>query len=268
MSGLLVPERHFFVESAGARLACFDLGGSGQAALLLHGLYGASHEWRKTASWLKHSFHVFALDQRGHGKSSKGLNEGNLDNLALDVVSVIEHLGFPVLLIGQSFGGLVALIVAGRRPEIVARLVLIEVHASSGPSGTSWLLKWPASFPSRGAAIRFFESQGLDAETWFQGLQERCGSYWPRFSRSDVLEMEKSLHIYDYRPECAMIRASTLVVAGSNSWLDPKGTRAVAGLIPGARYAEIGGAGHDVHLDRPNAFRDVVRTFLEESACS
>lgn len=258
----MVLEQPFFVESPGARLACFDLGGSGQPALLLHGLYGASHEWEQTASWLTQSHHVFAVDHRGHGESSRGLNESSLDNLAADVMSVIECLKFPVLLLGQSIGGLVALIVAARRPDLVAQLVLVEVHAVSGSPGESWLARWPESFPNRAAAMRFFDSHGLDAVTWIHGLENRSGAYWPRFNRDDVLAMERTLNVYDYRPECAMIRASTLAVAGAKSWLDPKGTRDVAEMISGARYAQIGEAGHDVHLERPGAFEEAVQLFL------
>lgn len=257
------PTHHFFVDSAGVRIACFDLGGCGQPALLLHGLYGASHEWQETASWLKQTHHVFAIDHRGHGKSSKRLNDASLGALAGDVVSVIESLGSPVFLLGQSIGALIAVMVAGQRPDLVSRLVLIEVHVSSGPPVESWLSKWPKSFADQAEAMSFFESQGLDAETWFDGLVKRHGAYWPKFNRKAMRAIERNLSAYDYRSECSRISAPTLVVAGSRSWLEQRGGQEAASLISGARFSEIQGAGHDVHLDSPSAFREAVRSFID-----
>lgn len=249
----------FRVESDGAQIACFDLGGSGQPAILLHGLYGAHHEWTTTAAWLSKSHHVFAIDQRGHGESSKGLDDLSLDALAADVLAVIDRVGAPVLLLGQSMGALVALIVAGRWPELVSRLILVEVNASGDSHGESWLSQWPPSFQDLAEATTFFEHQRLDAATWVKVLEEKDGVFRPSFSPSDMLAIEDHLKRYDYRAECARISAPTLVVAGAKSWLDQRKTREVAALIAGAKYVEVDGAGHDVHLDAPDDFRRVVQ---------
>ena len=52
-------------------LSLLDFGGNGPPVLLLHGLAGHAAEWRETASWMADGHHVLALDERGHGHSTR-----------------------------------------------------------------------------------------------------------------------------------------------------------------------------------------------------
>ena len=58
-------------ERDGVELACLDFGGSGSPVLLLHGLAGHVGEWSETAGWMVREHRVVALDERGHGRSTR-----------------------------------------------------------------------------------------------------------------------------------------------------------------------------------------------------
>ena len=161
-------------------------------------------------------------------------------------------------------GALNALVLAARRPDLVAQLVLVEAYAwnYASPSADDWSATWPVPFGSLDEARVYFDSKGLDGKTWAQSLEARADGYWPRFHPEDMVEISRHGSPYDYRAECAKIIAPTLVVGGSRTWLDPLKIREVASLIRNARYIELD-AGHDVHLDNPVAFENTVRNFLD-----
>lgn len=258
--------KRFFVDSANVQLAGLDYGGSGPPAMLLHGLYGNAHEWREVASWLTDTHHVFALDQRGHGQSAKGLADFSREAFVDDAVNTIEHLDLgPVLLIGQSMGALNALVLAARAPDLVAALILVETCARGGEAETStadWISEWPVPFKSLKDATEYFARQGMSADVWLASLVKHEDGYWPNFRNEDMRAISRHLTLYDFRSECRLISARTLVVGGSRSWLDRAGVQEVAQLIPSAEFMEIANAGHDVHLDAPDEFRQAVKRFI------
>src|SRR5271166_2589589 len=128
----MMVESRFVFQNRDVRLSCVDFGGDGTGVLLLHGLCGCADEWRATAAWLRDEHHVFALDQRGHGSSKKAVKDYTLEAYATDAIAAIEHLQEgPMTLIGQSMGGVHALIAAARRPDLCRALIVIEATAWS-----------------------------------------------------------------------------------------------------------------------------------------
>lgn len=248
----------------GVRLSCLQFGGAGPAALILHGLYGRALEWRTTAEWLMESHEVFALDQRGHGESAKHLSDVSRDSQVNDVVAVIQAMDRgPVLLIGQSMGGLTALLAAARHPDLVSRLIIIEATSYGGGGGESWLSRWPLPFANLDRARAFFRSQGVNEDVWVKVLQKSDDGYWPEFYAHDMEAAAADIcNGYDYRDECSLIRCPVLVVGGGRSWMDQRPVQELASGIPGATYVCIQVAGHDVHLDAPDALRSVTERFL------
>jgi pimeloyl-ACP methyl ester carboxylesterase len=127
---------HLFVEVAGARIHLLDFGGSGRPVILLHGVLGQAWMWHDAAPGLTAAGRVLALDLRGYGDSQWASDGYTTDGHADDVEAVIEALGSDVDLVGFSWGGLVALAVAARRPELVRRLAMIDIPPSSRQSDT------------------------------------------------------------------------------------------------------------------------------------
>lgn len=250
-------------------LSCLDFGGSGPAALLLHGLAGHAGEWRATASWLSERRRVIALDLRAHGHSTTDPQDVSPDAHAEDVGWVAEQLagGGPLSLIGQSLGANLAILVASRRPDLVRELVVAEGYPDADPrreasaSIERRLGSWPLPFPSRADAVAFFGG-GPRGEAWADGLVERAGGLDRRF-RPDLLvrTLTEALAV-DRWAEWEGIAARALVVRGSEGQFTEEAMRAMVGRARDASYAEIAGAGHEVHLERPRAWREVLEAFL------
>jgi pimeloyl-ACP methyl ester carboxylesterase len=259
----------------GVRLTCRDFGGGGPSALLLHGLAGHTDEWVQTASWLTARCRVVALDARGHGRSERFPDDVSRGAVVADAVFVVEQLRLrPVVVVGQSVGGLTALSLAARRPELVRGLVLVDASPSGGGEGVEEavsataraLREWPPSFGSRSDAQAFFAERfggGLAAEAWTSGL-ERVGNGWqPRF---DVEVMAQTLRDAISVPsweEWDSITCPTLVVRAGNGMVEPETAKEMTERLSRAQLVEIADAAHDVHLDRPDEWREALTGFLD-----
>jgi len=162
----------------GARLWCLERDGPGPAVVLLHGLAGYAEEWAETTSWLSEAYRVVAVEQRGHGRSERAPADTSPGAFVTDAGMWIERLGLgPAVVVGQSFGGLIAFLLAARRPELVRGLVVVEATPAADPdaSGTvrRWLESWPLPFASREQALTFFGEDTPWAVAWVAGLEER-----------------------------------------------------------------------------------------------
>jgi len=260
--------RRLYLDVRDARLCCVDFGGEGPPVLLLHGLAGRANEWRSAAVWMAEGYRVLALDQRGHGMSDKGLRDYSRKAYVDDVVAVIQRLGLgPVVLVGQSMGGLNAFLAAARRPDLVRALVVVE--ASPGdpvpevPERVgAWLDSWPVPFPTLADARAFFGGDTLYAQTWLEVLEEHPEGYRPQFRREDMLASVSDIAERDYWDEWDRVRCPTLGVGGARGYVAEDELREMARRIPSGSYARIPEAGHDLHLERPEAWRGVVEAFL------
>jgi 3-oxoadipate enol-lactonase len=108
--------------------------GSGQPIVLLHGYCGSHQYWDEVIPSLSQSGRVITLDLRGHGASSAGEGVYSMEQLAEDLVQLLDKLKLPkVNLFGHSVGGYIALAFAERYPERLLTFGL--VHSTSLPDG-------------------------------------------------------------------------------------------------------------------------------------
>ena len=121
-----------FIETNGIRLHVLQDGpDDGDLVILLHGFPEFSFGWRKQIPALSQAgYRVWAPDQRGYNLSDKpqGLSHYTRDELASDVVGLMDHLGVPrATLIAHDWGGAVAWWTALKHPERVERLVALNI---------------------------------------------------------------------------------------------------------------------------------------------
>ena len=119
----------------------YRMEGEGSAILLIHGIAGSSTAWRDVVPALAQQYTVIAPDLIGHGQSAKPLGDYSLGAYASGMRDLLRVLGVPrATIVGQSFGGGVALQLAYQHPELCERLVLVD----SGGLGreVSWLLRF------------------------------------------------------------------------------------------------------------------------------
>ncbi len=104
---------------------------AGKVILFLHGFPEFSLGWKKQLSFFaEKGFRVIAPDQRGYNLSSKpkGVKAYRIENLVADVVALIQQVSTPkIILVGHDWGGGIAWEVAGQHPELVEKLIILNM---------------------------------------------------------------------------------------------------------------------------------------------
>jgi pimeloyl-ACP methyl ester carboxylesterase len=253
--------------------------------LMLHGGPGADHSiYRPDYSALSDIAQVIYLDHRGNGRSDDGPREmWTLAQWGDDVRAFCDALGIvdPIVL-GASFGGMVALAYATRHPAHPAKLVLISTAASGG----SALERRIALFERFGGAEvgalarrRFVEMQGHDAASLEAWRRLALPHYFrtPRdpdvarrgINRPEVLAWftragGESL-TFDLRADLHRIRCPTLVMGGEDDPIHPIESQAeIAAALPPhlVQFERFPDCGHAVIPDAPERGLAVIREFI------
>ncbi|MEV7673615.1 alpha/beta hydrolase [Streptomyces sp. NPDC088752] len=245
--------------------------------LLLHGLMGHAGHWARAASRLTGGHRLVALDQRGHGSSGKpAAGPFTREAYVADAAAVVEQLGLgPVTLIGHSMGALTAWQLAAERPDLVRALVICDMRASalgaaSQRAWQDWFRCWPAPFPSLEAVHRWFGDEDPWVETpnpargafFAEVMAEHADGWRPVFDPEQMLTSRETWVHDAHWDSLAQVRCPTLVVRGLDGELGRAEAQEMVRVLPHGEYAEIPDAGHLLHYEHPDAWREAVEPFL------
>jgi pimeloyl-ACP methyl ester carboxylesterase len=257
----------------------YDLSGSGETLVLVHGGWSDRNNWQTVTADLARSFRVVAYDRRGHGRSQRGA-QGSRRDQEDDLAALIEGLSDePANVAGTSLGASIALGLAARRPELVRRVMaheppLISV-AAEDPAVLSQLEAVEATVQevvarvvlgdALGAARQFVEEVALGRGAWEllpQPLREAMVDSAPAFVAEQKDPMWASVEL----DELANIECPLLLTQGdaSPAWFSPIVAN-LAGAIGGAEVHTYEGAGHAPHLTHPGDYLDTVTGFVSRS---
>jgi pimeloyl-ACP methyl ester carboxylesterase len=256
----------------GLRLRLLDWGGAGRVPLLLlHGFTGHAHAWDTLAIALQPHFHVWALDQRGHGDSDPAgvYNPG----VAFDDLSgVIDQLGLaPLVLVGLSMGGRNAMYFASRRPRDVRELVIVDIgpeisaRAMAAPAGPAEPDTWESIEQAARHLYRANPRPGIHYYRWVvsTSLRQRPDGALQWKWHPSVKE-RRSTGDVDWWAVVRAIAPPTLVLRGEHSpVLDRDVAERMVRELPRGRLIEIPDAVHTLHEDNPEAVLAALRSFLE-----
>jgi pimeloyl-ACP methyl ester carboxylesterase len=248
----------------------YSVTGRGTPVVLLHSGGMSSRQWSRLAGDLAADHRVILPDFIGYGRSSAWPREQlfhlSLDALAIEVL--LDALSEPVHVVGHSYGGFVALLVALRRPGMVRSLALFEpvafgvLHSSHDAAALASLgdaaaggLLLDSAIGGQEPWLRAFVDYWNQPGAW-DGLPEAVrGSFravgWKLFGEVRSLLLDRTPH-HAYAP----LSVPTLLLSGETS---PLAARRVvvhlAAAIPGARAHTVAGAGHMApitHTDEVN----------------
>ena len=248
--------------------------------LVLHGLMGHAWEWEVLVGRVGTSHRVIAPDLRGHG-FSEWSRDYSIDALATDAIELLEHVGSKeVRLVGHSIGGLAAMLVAARRPDLVSALILVD----ASPDG----LSVPAVAEQLRATLR-----RRSAET-YRSLEEAVAQWAdadPSLQRGLVREFLARSFAQDAERRLVWafdavgldellvdgiepallwgaiddLTAPTLLIRGHGSGMTtrPMVDQMADRLLRFDGLVEIGGASHDLALQAPIAVTHHCAEYLE-----
>jgi proline iminopeptidase len=246
--------------------------------LLLHGGPGFDHSSFKPAfSALADAAQLVYLDHRGNGRSDRSTpDRWNLDQWADDVRDFCDVLSIekPVVL-GQSFGGMVAMAYAIRHPDHPAKLVLSSTAARMRLDRVLAVFERLGGAEAREAARRYWEAPGPATLPDYARLCFPLYSRKPRDPDANartVWSFDVMFHFgadedrrFELLPGLAKVRCPTLVLGGEDDPITPIEDQVdiAAALPPGlARLERFAGCGHGVYRDAPERALAVVREFV------
>jgi pimeloyl-ACP methyl ester carboxylesterase len=126
-----------------------------------------------------------------------------------------------------------------------------------------YFASWPVPFADAAAAARFLGPKPITA-AWVRDLERRPDGLWPRFD-ADVMEAAISGVASVARWDAwERVTAPTLLVRGEHGTVDDGEWRRMIELRPDVRRVVVPDAGHDVHLEQPDAWIAVLRDFLAD----
>jgi esterase len=255
----------------GLRLHLLDWGGEGRLSLLLlHGFTGHAHAWDTLSIALQPHFHVYALDQRGHGDSEPAERYGAAAAFG-DLSGVVDQLGLgPAILVGLSMGGRNAMYFAARRPEAVRKLVVVDIgpeisaRATQAPPGPPEPETWDSIEQAAQHLLRGNPYPGIHYYRWVasHSLRARPDGALVWAWHPSVKERRAPDDV-DWWAMLRTIAAPTLVLRGAESpILDREVAERMARELPDGRFVEIPRAVHTLHEDNPDAVLAALRAFL------
>jgi proline iminopeptidase len=252
------------------------------AAFMIHGGPGGDHSsLRPALSPLADRMQLVFFDHRGQGRSARGPRASyTLENNVEDMEALRQHLGLDKLvLVGVSYGGMVALTYAARYPERVSHLVAVVTAAHGGfiaraqailaERGTPEQRRvaqrlWDGAFESEAQLREFFAVMGPLYARSFDPAAAAAAAERAILSPDAINEAFGGfLRSYDMTDQLGRIRAPTLVIAGRHDWIcPPEFSEQIAAGIPGADLRIFEQSAHRPWADEREAFFDVVRGFL------
>jgi pimeloyl-ACP methyl ester carboxylesterase len=178
-SGPPVVERRSVELGDGRQMSSLVWGGSDPELVLLHGGAQNAHTWDTVALALARPLVAIDLPAHGHSDGAKAATRSNADN-ADDMAAVIGALA-PAsrAVVGMSMGGITALALAERHPDLVPRLVLVDVTPGVNPEKAKAItdfVRGPASFPDFDAILARTASWRGRWSTTRPAPSRRCGA--------------------------------------------------------------------------------------------
>lgn len=253
------------IEANGIELHVEQRGAGGPALMFLHYWGGSARTWQHVVDTLSPDYRTIAIDQRGWGKSASPQAGYALNDLADDVLALVDALHLEsYILVGHSMGGKVAQLAASRRPRGLRGLVLV---APAPPT--------PLALPldARQGMVHAYDSRESIVATVQQvlapgGLSDGDLDVVIADSLAGALQAKSAWPLAtsqeDITADVPKIDVPVIVISGEHDRVDPPEVlrRELLPRIPQARLVVLPGVGHLLPLEAPTDLANVIKAFV------
>lgn len=233
----------------------FDDGGTGSTPyVFVHSAAGSTEHYRAQLEHLRKKRRAVALDLRGHGKS-EAKHSFEIEDMAEDIGAVVDHLGFPRFnLVGHSMGALVTIAYAGKNPDRLSGLLLLDPAAD-------------------GRKVPKDQAEALLQTLETDAYEETVLDYWTPMiapstpevrdflvtglkntSRRTVIETLRAMLTFDPLTPLEKFRGPKLSLITDFNEIPSALHRCVSSLP----HKKVMGTGHWLHLDRPEEVNTII----------
>ncbi|MEU9039473.1 alpha/beta hydrolase [Streptomyces sp. NPDC048352] len=231
----------------------YEAEGAGDPLLLLHGGLCTNETWGAQRPDFAARYRVFLPERRGHGRTPDVAGPFSYQDMADDTIAFIEAVvGASAHLVGWSDGGIVALLVAIARPDLVRKVVAMGANFLPGPVSTAAPQMFDAMAADSADMAFFREAYGA--------VSPDGADHWPVVVRkeADMIRTQPTI------PAEALARMGmpTLVLVGDDDLITLEHTIALYRAIPDSQLAVVPGTSHGLPLEKPGLVNQLILDFL------
>jgi pimeloyl-ACP methyl ester carboxylesterase len=231
----------------------YELEGEGDPLLLLHGGFCTNDTWGPQRPEFVAKYKVYLPERRAHGHTPDVEGPLSYQDMARDTADFIGSVpGGPAHLVGWSDGGIVALLVAIARPDLVKKLVVIGANFR------------PAAQISVAPEMLEHMSPDEPGLSVFRSMYEAASpdgpDHWP-------VVVAKLLDMYRTEPDISLealagISAPTLVLVADDDMMTLEHTVALYQAVPNSELAVVPGTSHALLMEKPGLANRIILDFL------
>jgi pimeloyl-ACP methyl ester carboxylesterase len=252
----------------------FEVDGAGPLVVLVPGMGDLRSTYRHLAPELRAAgYRVAVTDLRGHGDSDATFSTYGDEATAGDLIALVEHLGGPAVLVGNSLGAGAAALVAALRPDLVGGLVLVGPFVRDPESSlvTRFMLRlamarpwgaraWVAYFPTLNAGRR-----PADFDAHVAGIKRSMSR--PGYARAFWQTTRQTTHA-PVEAHLGRVDTPTLVIMGEldPDWPDPAAEAQWIATALGGDVVMVPDAGHYPQSQQPGITSESILAFLARVA--
>jgi len=246
----------------------YQIIGSGKPLIVIHGLFGSSDNWRSMAKFFSKHYQVISIDLRNHGRSPHSENQ-SLGDMAEDIYELCQDLALnKVNILGHSLGGKVAMQFAELYEQYVEKLVIVDMsprqyEGKHTPLMDAMMALNFSAYSSRKQVdealiasipepkVRQFLLMNLSAEDdqlkWRINLPALKANY-KKFMKAVLTEFSSD-------------KTCLFLYGEQSDYVTEQDREEIKQIFPYAKFAAVP-AGHWVHAERPQQFKQIVEEFL------
>ena len=244
--------------------------GEGYPLIILHGLFGSAENWQTVSRTLATCYRVFALDMRNHGHSPHS-DVFNYPAMADDVREFMQvHNLSSAYLLGHSMGGKVAMQLALTHPDVVDKLVVVDIAPKTYPRQHDDVFAALFSLDLKNYRTRRDIDRALANKIGDDALRQFLMKNLDR-DATGAFEWQLDLNaIYQNYGEInkaieaqSRFAKPTLFIRGElSNYVTAADAPSIQQLFPFSKIVTIAGAGHWVHAQARHKFARLVSAFL------
>lgn len=245
--------------------------GAGETVVILHGLFGMSDNWKTLARRLSDTYSVVLVDLPNHGRSPR-LDHFELSKVAEALYEFLTtHWMYEIRLVGHSLGAKVAMTFAIEYPDMVDKLVCVDMGVHQYQRGHDTIFKALHNVDLQHETSRNVIAEKLEPLIPDVGTRLFLMKNLKREAQGFSWKFDLPVLSRDYENILVPMEADepfdhpTLFVRGGRSAyvdFESQGGQ-IRSIFPNAEFATIADAGHWIHADQPEELERTLRAFLQ-----
>lgn len=222
----------------------------GEAVVLLHGGLSATEDWDTyVLPAVEDSFHVFAYDRTGQGRTADQVGSLHFSFQTREAIAYLEDVvKEPAHLIGWSDGGIISLMVAMERPDLVRSVIAIGANYHHESGGEPMEL-WEVSYEDR-------QEHAERSPDNPEAIDSKVARMWAIWTSEPTLSAD----------DLGKVLCPTLIMAGDDENFSFDHITSMYEAIPQGRLAIVPGTSHYVIKEKPELAQAIIKDFLNNLA--